>query len=348
MISRIVGILHCLSLSLCAASLAMCAESFSDLTETMHGFQESRVLLTAVELDVFTAVGHGATGAEVSKKLQTNARATEVLLNALVALDALTKKDGTFYNTSETARYLVAGSPDYARPALMHTVHMFQSWATLTDCVRAGTAVVPPGVEKQDPQWTESFIAAMHSGAQGTAERLVRSVGVRGVRRLLDIGGGSGAYSIAFAKASPALHAEVLDLAAVVPIAQRHVAEAGLADRISTRIGDLTVDEFGKEYDLILLSAICHMLDPEQNQDLFRRCYRALVRGGRIVIRDFILEPDRTAPKWVALFAINMLVGTKSGSTYTEAEYKTWLTGAGFAGFTRIDPTGDLIVATRP
>ena len=348
MISPIMGIVGWLSLSLCAASLAMSAESFSDLTETMRGFQESRVLLTAVELDIFTAVGHGATGADVSKKLQTNTRATEVLLNALVALGALTKKNGTFYNTSETARYLVASSPDYARPALMHTAHIFQSWATLTDCVRAGTAVLPPGVDKQDPQWTESFIAAMHRGAQSTAERLVRSVGVQGVRRLLDIGGGSGAYSIAFAKASPALHAEVLDLAAVVPIAQRHIEEAGLADRISTRIGDLTVNELGKDYDLILLSAICHMLDPEQNEDLFRRCYRALTRGGRIVIRDFILDSDKTAPKWVALFAINMLVGTKSGSTYTEAEYKTWLTSAGFEGFTRIDPTGDLMIAKRP
>jgi len=313
----------------------------------MRGFQESRVLLTAVELDVFTAVGHGATVADVSKKLQTNARATEVLLNALVAIGALTKKNGTFYNTPDTARYLVAGSPDDARPALMHTVHLFQSWATLTDCVRAGTAVLPPGVDKQDPQWTESFIAAMHRGSQGTADQLVHTVGVRGVRRLLDIGGGSGAYSIAFAKASPALHAEVLDLAAVVPIAQRYIQEAGLADRISTRIGDLTVDEFGKEYDLILLSAICHMLDAEQNQDLFRRCYRALARGGRIVIRDFILDPDKTAPRWVALFAINMLVGTKSGSTYTEAEYKTWLTSAGFEAFNRIDPAGDLVVATR-
>jgi len=347
MFSRIMGILGCLSLSLFAHSLAMSAESFSDLTATMRGFQESRVLLTAVELDVFTAVGHGATVADVSKKLQTNARATEVLLNALVAIGALTKKNGTFYNTPDTARYLVAGSPDDARPALMHTVHLFQSWATLTDCVRAGTAVLPPGVDKQDPQWTESFIAAMHRGSQGTADQLVHTVGVRGVRRLLDIGGGSGAYSIAFAKASPALHAEVLDLAAVVPIAQRYIQEAGLADRISTRIGDLTVDEFGKEYDLILLSAICHMLDAEQNQDLFRRCYRALARGGRIVIRDFILDPDKTAPRWVALFAINMLVGTKSGSTYTEAEYKTWLTSAGFEDFTRIDPAGDLIVATR-
>jgi len=325
----------------------MSAQSFSDLTDTMGRYQESRVLLTAVELDIFTAVGPGAKGVQVSERLGTNPRATDTLLNALVALGALTKKDGVFFNTPDTARYLVAGSPDNAQPALMHTVDMFAAWATLTDCVRAGTAVRPPGVEQQEQRWTESFIAAMHRGAERTAAQVVRAVGVSGARRLLDIGGGSGAYSIAFAKASPGLRAEVLDLASVVPIAQKHIREAGVGDRVTTRVGDLTVDEFGKDYDLILLSAICHMLDPEQNQDLFRRCYRALAPGGRVVIRDSILEPDKTAPRWAALFAINMLVGTKGGSTYTEAEYKSWLTDAGFQGFTRVDPTGDLIVASR-
>jgi predicted O-methyltransferase YrrM len=347
MLSRAIAMLGFFVFLIGTSSIAMCAQSFSDLREMMGRFEESRILLTAVDLDVFTAVGPEATAAQVSKKLGTNPRATETLLNALVALGALTKKDGVFHNTRDTARYLVAGSPDYARPALMHTVDMFNSWATLTACVRTGTAVRTPGVEEQDPQWTENFISAMHSGAQGTAARVVRAVGASRIRRLLDVGGGSGAYSIAFAKANPSLHAEVLDLVSVVPIAQKYIQEAGLADRVTTRVGDLTVDEFGKDYDLILLSAICHMLDPEQNQDLFRRCYRALAPGGRIVIRDFILEPDKTAPRWVALFAINMLVATKGGSTYTEAEYKSWLTGAGFQTFTRLEPTGDLIVATR-
>ncbi len=348
MLSRLVLTLGFVAFIPGVLPIANSAQSFADLTETMRSFQESSILLTAVELDIFTAVGPGATAEQVSRKLQTNSRATEVLLNAIVALGALTKKDGTFRNTPETARYLVAGSPDCVRPALMHTVHMSKSWATLTKCVRAGTAVVPPGVDQQDRQWTESFIAAMHRGAAGPAAQLVRKVGAGGVRRLLDVGGGSGAYSIAFAMANPNLQAEVLDLAPVVPIAQKHINDAGLADRVRTRIGDLTADEFGKGYDLILLSAICHMLDPQQNLDLFRRCHRALTPGGRIVIRDFILEPDKTAPKWVALFAINMLVGTRGGSTYTEGEYKAWLKGAGFAAFTRLDPAGDLILATRP
>jgi hypothetical protein len=101
-----------------AASIAMSAQTFSDLRDMMGRFQESRVLLTAVELDIFTAVGPGATGVQVSRKLGTNPRATETLLNALVALGALTKEDGVFFNTPDTARYPVAGSPDYAQPAL--------------------------------------------------------------------------------------------------------------------------------------------------------------------------------------------------------------------------------------
>lgn len=116
---------------------------------------------------------------------------------------------------------------------------------------------------------------------------------------------------------------------------------------MTTRVGDLTKDEFGSDYDLILLSAICHMLSPKQNQDLFRRCYRALAAGGRIVIRDFILDPDKTAPRSAAVFAINMLVATRGGSTYTEGEYRRWLTGAGFQQVTRTEPSGDLIMALR-
>jgi predicted O-methyltransferase YrrM len=325
----------------------MPSKSFADLMETMRAFQESRVLLTAVELDVFTAVGEGASAAQVAGRLQTDPRATEVLLNAVVALGALTKEGETFRNTPDTGRYLVAGSADDARPALLHTVNLFPSWATLTECVRAGTAVLPPGVDKQDPQWTKSFIAAMHRVAAGTAAKLVQAVGVGGVRRLLDVGGGSGAYSIAFAQASPTLRAEILDQASVLPMAQEHIHAAGLADRITTRAGDLTADDLGEGYDLVLLSAICHMLDAAQHRDLLRRCHRALAPGGRVVIRDFILEPGKTAPKGAALFALNMLVGTRGGSTYTEDEYQSWLAEAGFSAATRPDPAGDLLVARR-
>jgi len=147
---------------------------------------------------------------------------------------------------------------------------------------------------------------------------------------MLDVGGGSGGYSIAFAKASPELHAEVLDLPAVLPLTQQYIEKSGLTDRVKTRAGDLKRDEFGHDYDLVFVSAICHMLGPVENECLFRRCFAALAFGGRIVVQDFILMPDKTAPRHAALFALNWLVVTKNGGNYSGDEYSAWLGKAGF------------------
>jgi predicted O-methyltransferase YrrM len=318
---------------------------FDELQAKMRGFQESRILLAAVELDLFTAIGDGATAEEAARKAGTHPRATEVLLNALAAMGALEKRAGKYFNTPATRRYLVADSPDCARPALMHTVHLFDSWATLTACVRAGTAVRPPVSEAQDAERTESFIAAMHWRARADAGQLALTLDASRVRRMLDPGGGSGVYSIAFAKANPELRAEILDREPVTRIAQRFIAEAGLEDRVTVRAGDMLRDELGEGYDLILLSAICHMFDPAQNRELLRRCFRALAPGGRLAIRDFILNPDKISPPHAALFAVNMLVNTRGGSTYTEEEYTAWLREAGFAAVSR--PAPDLLVAAK-
>jgi len=106
----------------------------------------------------------------------------------------------------------------------------------------------------------------------------------------------------------------------VLRIAEGHIAAAGLGDRVTTRVGDLRYDELGRGYDLILLSAICHMLGPNDNADLIARSFAALAPGGRVVIQDFILGPDRSSPRTAALFALNMLVGTPEGSSYTGEE----------------------------
>jgi (2Fe-2S) ferredoxin/2-polyprenyl-3-methyl-5-hydroxy-6-metoxy-1,4-benzoquinol methylase len=305
-----------------------------ELAQTLRSFQESRVLLTTVELDLFTAVGQGASAREVAGKLATDPRATETLMNALVAMGLLTKQAGRFRNTPLVARYFVKDSPDDARAATMHTVHLWPRWSRLTDCVRAGTAVARGEVRAEE--WTWAFIAAMHRGATERAPQVVQAVGTEGVTRLLDVGGGSGAYSIAFARASENIHAEVLDLETVIPIAQSHIEKAGLAGRIKTRAGDLRAGRLGEGFDLVFVSAICHMLSPAENRDLLRRCHAALEPEGRVVIQDFILEADKTAPKWAALFALNMLVGTRAGSTYSEEEYAAWLEEAGFQNVRRI------------
>jgi (2Fe-2S) ferredoxin/predicted O-methyltransferase YrrM len=320
-----------------------------DLNGQIRGFMESRVILTALELDLFTKVGEGATAAEAAAKAGTDSRATEMLLNALVALDLLSKHNGTFRNTPVAARYFVAGSKDYALPALMHTAHLWQRWSTLTDCVRAGSSVTYQATPQRSEEWTQAFIAAMHRNAGERAPIVVQAVGAEGVGRMLDVGGGSGAYSIAFAKANPKLRSEILDVGAVLPIAQKHIQAAGLAERIQTREGDLRRDGFGAGYDLVFASAICHMLSPEENRDLIKRCYAAAAPGGRVVVQDFVLEPDKTAPKFATLFALNMLVGTRGGSAYSAEDYTAWLQEAGFQDVRRVRLPGptNLMVGTR-
>jgi (2Fe-2S) ferredoxin/SAM-dependent methyltransferase len=321
-----------------------------DLNERIRAFQESRAILTALELDLFTAVGDGSDAVEVAAKLGADPRSTEMLLNALASLRLLVKREGVFRNAPAAARYFTAGSRDNARPGLLHTAHLWQRWSTLTGCVRAGTAVARDEIAGRGQDWTEAFIAAMHRNASERAPLVVRAVGVQNVRRMLDVGGGSGAYSIAFAQANPALRADILDLATVEPIALRHIQEAAVGDRVKVRAGDLRSGRLGEAYDLVFVSAICHMLSPAENLDLIGRCREALAPGGRVVIQDFILEADKTAPRFAALFALNMLVGTPGGSSYSEPEYAAWLGEAGFreVRHERLPGITGLMIGSRP
>jgi predicted O-methyltransferase YrrM len=308
----------------------MSVELLEDLMNRIRAFQESRALLTAVELDLFSAVGQGATAAEAASRLQTDERATEMLMNALTALGMLQKKDGIFRNTPLAAQYFTEGSPDNVRLAMMHSAYLWDRWSTLTECVRTGTSQQPASPGERDQHWTEAFIAAMDRNVVERAPLVIKAVDTNGVRRMLDVGGGSGGYSIAFAKASPELHAEVLDLPAVLPLTGQYIKKSGLSERVKARAGDLRRDEFGRDYDLVFVSAICHMLGPAENQDLFKRCFAALALGGRIVVQDFILKSDKTAPRHAALFALNWLVVTRDGNNYSEDEYSIWLGNAGF------------------
>ena len=330
-------------------SLNSAHELPEDLLLIIRGFQESRAILTAIELNIFAAVGDGASATQVAAKLSTHPRSTEMLLNALTAMGLLTKSGAIFHTTPVTARFFAGKSPDDARAAMMHLVNLWNSWSTLTQCVRSGTSVGRREPSTSSNDWTESFIAAMHRNAQARAPHVVKTVGVQGLHKMLDVGGGSGAYSIAFAQANPSLQVELLDLPDVLPIAQRHIDQAGLAQRIKPRPGDLRTDPLGQGFDLILISAICHMLGPDDNRDLLKRAHAALASNGRIVISDFILEADKASPKQAALFALNMLVGTRDGSTYSENEYAAWLREATFQNITRVRLPGPahLMQATR-
>jgi predicted O-methyltransferase YrrM len=315
------------------------ARTLDDMLHAIRSFQESRVFLTALELDLFTVVGEGAGAGEIALKVGSDVRATEMLLNALTALGALEKGGNRFQCTSESR----ALGP--ARAGLMHTVHLWETWSTLTDCVKAGTTMRRPGAEGHQESWTEAFIAAMHARAQRSAAQVVQAVQAVNPQRMLDVGGGPGTFSIAFAQAYPELRVEVMDLGAVVPMARQNIQEAGLSGRVTVREGDLRTDVLGEGYDLILVSAICHMLDESENRDLLRRCAHSLARGGQLVIRDFILDPDRAGPPAAALFALNMLVGTRRGNAYAEADYGQWLVEAGFQDIRRPQESEELVIA---
>jgi (2Fe-2S) ferredoxin/SAM-dependent methyltransferase len=312
----------------------------------IRGFQESRILLSAVELDLFTALGAGANAEEASRRLGTDERATAALLNALVAMGLLTKEDGIFRNTPETKTYLTAGGEHDSRLAIGHLANMWTRWSTLTDCVRRGTAVTNEEMAERGPEWTESFIAMMHKNAVLRADSVVGVLELTGVRRVLDLGGGSGGYAIALARAKEDIEATVFDLPTVTPLTRRYADATEVGGRLHTVDGDMRTDEYGEGYDLVLVSAICHMLSPEENVAVLRKVHRALAPGGRVVIQDFLLGEDKTQPKIAALFAINMLVATAAGNSYSVGEYREWLTEAGFKTVERLDllaPTGLMV-----
>ena len=316
------------------------------LDQMIRGYMSSRCILTALELDIFTAVGEGANAQQIGTRIGANARAVGMLLNALVALGLLSKSGDDYKNTPESARFFVQGSKDNQRNGLLHTANIWHRWSTMTDAVRRGTRI--PIQREDNPEWTSNFIAGMQRNAKDRAPLVVKALGTAGVGRVLDLGGGSGAYSIAFARACPDVRCEVLDVADVVPLTAEYVRQAGVLAQVSLRIGEMLQDDFGSGYDVVMLNAICHMFSEEQNRDIFRRAHQALAPNGRLVVQDFLLNPDKTGPQHAALFSLNMLVATDAGASYSEFEYTDWMKAAGFADVRRINLPGpsDLIVGS--
>jgi predicted O-methyltransferase YrrM len=178
-------------------------------------------------------------------------------------------------------------------------------------------------------EWTERFIAAMQANAAPKADELVGMLDLVGVRTVLDLGGGSGAYAAAFARRDDQLEPTLFDLPDVIEVATRYLQRAGIIHRIRILAGDMLQDPLGGPYDLIWISAIVHMFSPEQNAQLLQRCAEALRPAGQLVIHDFIMDDTRTQPPAGALFALNMLVNTAQGDSYTEREIREWISDAG-------------------
>jgi SAM-dependent methyltransferase len=203
--------------------------------------------------------------------------------------------------------------------------------------VRKGGAVAAGPVDDRGEEWLQAFIAAMHWRAYRHAPAVVAALDLTAVRRVLDVGGGSGAYAMEFARVVPGLRAVVFDLPNVLPLTAGYLARAGLADRVALVAGDYDRDDLGRGFDLVFLSAIIHSNSPDANRALIRKGVAALNPHGQLVVQDFIVDETRTGPPFGALFALNMLVGTPAGDTYTESEARQWMTEAGLAGVARTD-----------
>jgi SAM-dependent methyltransferase len=320
-----------------------------DIHGMARAFFRSRILLTAYELGLFTALGEaGKTSAEVAKELGTDPRATDRLMNALTVLGLLDKEEGLFGNTPAASRYLVEGKPEYMA-GLMHTVNLWDSWSTLTDAVRAGTSVFErPGGEAGERR-TDAFIAAMHYGASLRAERVVAALDLAGVSRVLDVGGGSGAYAMAFVRACDGITATVFDLPPVTPLTRRYVEAEGLSDKVEVVEGDANVDELPRGYDLVFMSQLLHSNSAEENEALIANGAASLNAGGRLVVQDFVVDEGRAGPPRPVIFALNMLVATEAGDTYTESEIRGWMGAAGLREIQRIDTDFEttLIIGTK-
>jgi predicted O-methyltransferase YrrM len=290
-----------------------------------RAFQESRVLLTGAELNLFTLLSKEAlTAGAIAARLGADPRALTIELDALAAMGLLAKADGT-YRTAPDASCLSADAPDSILPMLLHAAALWDRWTGLTKKI-GGT----PLSERPPAAATRAFIEAMHVVSAPQAARLAADVGIGGARRLLDVGGGPGTYTAAFLRAAPELRATLFDLPPVVEIARERLSAAGLLERVTLVAGDFESDELPAGHDFAWLSAIIHQNGPAQNDALYGRIFRALASGGRLVIRDHVMESGRTRPRAGALFAVNMLVGTAHGGTYTLDEIRSGLERAGF------------------
>ena len=176
------------------------------------------------------------------------------------------------------------------------------------------------GIQVEDDDDWDSFIDAMHVVGRHLSQQIADDYDAGRFRRLLDIGGGSGTYTIALLNKNPGMRAVLFDFAKVLPLARARISAAGLAERVELVAGDFYTDPLPGRCDLALLSAIIHQNSPDENVALYRKIWQALDPGGAVLIRDYVMDESRTAPPPGALFAINMLVATKGGNTYTFAE----------------------------
>jgi ubiquinone/menaquinone biosynthesis C-methylase UbiE len=305
-------------------------------------FAPACVLTASLRLGLFSHLAAGkSTVAEVARAAESSERGTRMLLDALAAFGLLTKSGERYELMPHARQYLVRESQDYAG-GMAESGAMFEAWLHLDECVRTGQPVRRVETKEMAEKFFPMLVRTLHIVNREQAQRTARALGAdtagKGLR-VLDVAAGSGVWGIAFAEADPSARVTAQDFPGVLPTTREYVGRHGLEERFDFLAGDLKEVDFGEaQYDVAVLGNIVHSEGEDSSRDLFRRLHRALKPGGRIVIIDMLPNDARTGPPYQLVFALNMLVNTERGDTYTLADYTRWL---GDAGFPRVE-TADI------
>ena len=297
-------------------------------------FFDSAVLFAASDLGVFGRLAKSSAECRtVANDLGLNERGTRLLLDACVAVGLVEKRDGIYSNTPESAAFLVPGGPGDLSRAIRYNRDVYGAWSRVPELARTGAPVEVPELHLgDDPERTRTFVLSMHGRALGIGRGVVPYLDLSDRSRLLDVGGGPGTYSVLIAQKNAQITCTVLDLPAVVDIADELIAQQGMTDRVKTLAGDYRTTEFPSGMDVINFFGVLHQESPDSIRAIFRRALAALKPGGITYVLDMMTDSSHTSPPFSALFALNMALTTRNGWVFSDSELRTWMEDAGFVG----------------
>ena len=328
--------------------------NFAELMRLAGGHVEARLAQTGVELAIFDALEDAAATAEaLANRLKLEPKATELLLNALASLELLHKQAECFSLTATAKKYLLKSSPHHVGGMIRFDSSLWSCWERLPEAIRSGQPARPPNMYQDDHAETEIFINAMDSlvKARGDAEVVANVIDWNNIVALLDVGSGPATYPIALCERFPKLHAAIFDLPGTLAITERYIRGAGMVDRMRLIAGDYRKDPIPGSYDIVFLSNIIHGEGGQNNLSLIHKLAANLKAGGRMVVKDHILDDSRTTPPVGAIFSLLMLLTTASGRCYSFSEIKLWMEHAGLSHVQQIDLppplTSSLVIGTK-
>ena len=306
------------------------------LMQLALAYRSSAVLFAAAQLDVFTALAEGPrTADDIVLRLDAKVAAEplRLLLEACVAEGLLARDGAAFANTPVVDAFLVRGRPAYSANGFKYAEDLYPAWGHLGDLVRSGRPPMPPEtILGDDKEKTRAFVLAMHERARGIGSVLPHLVDLTGRRRLLDVGGGPGTYSVAMIQQIPGLTSTVLDVPGVLAVTRELIDASGHADRVTLMPGDYLISDFGTGYDLALLSGMMHRETPDNCRLLLRKTFAALEPGGLAIVSDvYFADDDKRTPPFAVYFALNMMLTSAEGSAHARTEMARWMTETGFA-----------------